>query len=150
VTTDVHPELKYTFKSEHLGVEVQLSEKLLRPRYDWVYGPWKQESEVCTNFRRIYISFKYLLNSNLVPLVFTVCFLYVLKLQDRLQAHNADDVLLCFIPYNLVMYLTKLFFCACFLECIKRKIYTMLVLFFYCVLSVDQSYGRTFLLGWVI
>ncbi|XP_025806552.1 uncharacterized protein LOC112885088 [Panicum hallii] len=45
VTTDVHPELKYTFKSEHLGVEVQLSEKLLRPRYDWVYGPWKQESE---------------------------------------------------------------------------------------------------------
>ncbi|RLM98320.1 hypothetical protein C2845_PM06G07990 [Panicum miliaceum] len=45
VITDVHPELKYTFKSEHLGVEVQLSEKLLRPRYDWVYGPWKQESE---------------------------------------------------------------------------------------------------------
>jgi len=45
VITDVHPELKYTFKSAHLGVEVQLSQKLLRPRYDWVYGPRKQESE---------------------------------------------------------------------------------------------------------
>ncbi|RLN29306.1 hypothetical protein C2845_PM05G11540 [Panicum miliaceum] len=45
VIIDVHPGSKYTFKSAHLGVEVQLSKKLLRPRYDWVYGPWKQESE---------------------------------------------------------------------------------------------------------
>jgi len=45
VITDVHPELKYTFKSAHLGMKVQLSQKLLRPRYDWVYGPRKQESE---------------------------------------------------------------------------------------------------------
>ena len=32
VITDVHPELKCTFKSAHLGVEVQWSQKLLRPR----------------------------------------------------------------------------------------------------------------------
>ncbi|CAL4910491.1 unnamed protein product [Urochloa decumbens] len=45
VITDVHPELKYTFKPAHLGVEVQLSQKLLRLRYDWVDGQWIQESQ---------------------------------------------------------------------------------------------------------
>jgi len=45
VITEVHPELKYTIKSIHLGVEVQLSQKLLRLRYDWVDGQWKQESQ---------------------------------------------------------------------------------------------------------
>ncbi|RCV15376.1 hypothetical protein SETIT_3G051600v2 [Setaria italica] len=45
VITDVHPELKYTFKPAHLGVEVQLSQKLLRLRCDWVDGQWKQESQ---------------------------------------------------------------------------------------------------------
>lgn len=43
--TDVHPELKYTFKSEHLGKEVQLNQKFLRLRYDWVDGQWVQESK---------------------------------------------------------------------------------------------------------
>jgi len=72
VITEVHPELKYTIKSIHLGVEVQLSQKLLRLRYDWVDGQWKQESQVCTNLPRIYISFKYLLNLNSVHLLFTL------------------------------------------------------------------------------
>ena len=72
VITEVHPELKYTIKSIHLGVEVQLSQKLLRLRYDWVDGQWKQESQVCTNLPRIYISFKYLLNMNLMHLLFTL------------------------------------------------------------------------------
>jgi hypothetical protein len=72
VITEVHPELKYTIKSIHLGVEVQLSQKLLRLRYDWVDGQWKQESQVCTNLSRIYISFKYLLNLNSVHLLFTL------------------------------------------------------------------------------
>ena len=72
VITEVHPELKYTIKPAHLVVEVQLSQKLLRLRYDWVDGQWKQESQVCTNLPRIYISFKYLLNLNSVHLLFTL------------------------------------------------------------------------------
>jgi hypothetical protein len=55
VITDVHPELKYVFKPVHLGVEVQLSQKLLRLRYDWVDGQWKQESQVRANLSRICI-----------------------------------------------------------------------------------------------
>lgn len=64
VITDVHPGLKYTFKSAHSGVEIQLSQKLLRLQYDWVDGVWKQKSQVRTNLPRINISFKYLLNLN--------------------------------------------------------------------------------------
>ncbi|KAL6607892.1 hypothetical protein ACP70R_040955 [Stipagrostis hirtigluma subsp. patula] len=45
VITDVHPELRYTFKSEHLAKEVQVDQKLLRLRYDWVDGQWKQETQ---------------------------------------------------------------------------------------------------------
>ncbi|KAF8725775.1 hypothetical protein HU200_020330 [Digitaria exilis] len=45
VITDVHPELRYTFKPAHLGVEVQLSQKLLRLRSDWVDGQWTQKSQ---------------------------------------------------------------------------------------------------------
>jgi len=108
VITDVHPELKYTFKSAHLGMKVQLSQKLLRPRYDWVYG-----LQVRTNLPIIYF-FQIFVKLEFGALSVTVCFLYVLKLQDRLHAHNADNVLLCFISYNLVMYLTKLFLVSLF------------------------------------
>ncbi|CAN6353656.1 unnamed protein product [Urochloa humidicola] len=48
VITDVHPGLKYTFKSAHLGMEIQLSQKSLRLRYDWVDGVWKQSSQSTT------------------------------------------------------------------------------------------------------
>ncbi|CAN6340503.1 unnamed protein product [Urochloa humidicola] len=48
VITDVHPGLKYTFKSAHLGMEIQLSQKSLRLRYDWVDGVWKRSSESTT------------------------------------------------------------------------------------------------------
>ncbi|CAN6331310.1 unnamed protein product [Urochloa humidicola] len=48
VITDVHPGLKYTFKSAGLGMEIQLSQKLLRLRYDWVDGIWKQSSQSTT------------------------------------------------------------------------------------------------------
>ncbi|KAK3140814.1 hypothetical protein QOZ80_5AG0406220 [Eleusine coracana subsp. coracana] len=44
VITEVHPELRCTFKSAHSG-EVQLNQKLLRLQYDWVDGQWKQESQ---------------------------------------------------------------------------------------------------------
>ncbi|XP_062180341.1 protein AGENET DOMAIN (AGD)-CONTAINING P1-like [Phragmites australis] len=45
VITDVHPELRYTFKSAHSEKEVQMEQKLLRLRYDWVDGQWTQESQ---------------------------------------------------------------------------------------------------------
>ncbi|CAL4910486.1 unnamed protein product [Urochloa decumbens] len=48
VITDVHLGLKYTFKSAYLGMEIQLSQKSLRPRYDWVDGLWKQNSQNTT------------------------------------------------------------------------------------------------------
>jgi hypothetical protein len=60
VITNIHLGLKYTFKSAHSGVKVQLSQKLLRLRYDWVGGAWKQKSQVHTILPRIYISFTHL------------------------------------------------------------------------------------------
>ncbi|KAL6865358.1 hypothetical protein ACP4OV_016509 [Aristida adscensionis] len=45
VITDVHPEFRYTFKSAHSEMEVQVDQKSLRLRYDWVDGQWEQESQ---------------------------------------------------------------------------------------------------------
>jgi len=66
VITNVHPEFKYTFKSAHLGTEVEVNQKSLRLRYDWVDDQWEQVSKVCINLPRIYISFKCLLNLSFV------------------------------------------------------------------------------------
>ena len=46
VITNVLPEFKYTFKSTHLGTEVEVNQKFLRLRYDWVGDQWEQESKV--------------------------------------------------------------------------------------------------------
>lgn len=45
VITNVLPEFKYTFKSTHLGTEVEVNQKFLRLRYDWVGDQWEQESK---------------------------------------------------------------------------------------------------------
>jgi hypothetical protein len=55
VITVVHPGSIYTVKLAHSGVEIQSSRTLLRLRYNWVNGQWKQKSQVHTNFPRIYI-----------------------------------------------------------------------------------------------
>jgi hypothetical protein len=66
VITNVHPEFKYTFKSAHLGTEVEVNQKSLRLRYDWVDDQWEQVSKV------IYISFKCLLNLSFVHFLCTL------------------------------------------------------------------------------
>ncbi|KAG0516788.1 hypothetical protein BDA96_09G033500 [Sorghum bicolor] len=45
VITKVHPEFKYTFKSAHLGTEVEVNQNSLRLRYDWVDDQWEQVSK---------------------------------------------------------------------------------------------------------
>uniref|UniRef100_J3M3P6 Agenet domain-containing protein n=2 Tax=Oryza brachyantha TaxID=4533 RepID=J3M3P6_ORYBR len=45
VITEVHPEFSYTFQPAHSGKEVQLDQKTLRLRYDWIDGQWQQVSQ---------------------------------------------------------------------------------------------------------
>lgn len=42
---EVHPELKYTFKLANSGKDLQLDQKALRLRYDWVDGQWEKVSQ---------------------------------------------------------------------------------------------------------